>query len=79
MKTKSESVRNRINPEKLPLSKWTAVVPKQKEKHFIVTEVIRDENLNVTACLLEAVLTKNSYTIDWHMLADRQAWRAGWH
>ena len=30
---------NRINPAKLLHSKWTAVEPKNKEKHFLVVEV----------------------------------------
>ena len=29
---------NRINPTKLLRSKWTAVSPVKKEKHFMVTE-----------------------------------------
>ena len=34
---------NQINPKKLRLSKWTAVNPKEKEKHFLVTKVIDPE------------------------------------
>ena len=34
---------NRINPKKLFRSKWTAVSPMKKEKHFMVTEVEFDE------------------------------------
>ena len=34
---------NRLNPEKLALSKWTAVLPIGKRKHFLVSELIRDE------------------------------------
>ena len=34
---------NRINPAKLLLSKWTAAQPRHKEKHFLVTELFRDE------------------------------------
>ena len=33
----------RLNPKKLLLSKWTAVTPHDKEKHFIVTGVIEPE------------------------------------
>ena len=35
---------NRINPAKLLLSKWTAARPRNKEKHFLVTELFRDED-----------------------------------
>ena len=34
---------NRINPAKLLLSKWTAARPRNKEKHFLVTELFRDD------------------------------------
>ena len=33
---------NRINPNKLQHSKWTAVQPCNREKHFLVTTVNRD-------------------------------------
>ena len=34
---------NNINPGKLLNSKWTAVNPVNKEKHFLVTEIALDE------------------------------------
>lgn len=34
---------NQINPKKLRLSKWTAVNPQEKEKHFLVTKVVDPE------------------------------------
>ncbi|MEO4014834.1 TIGR02450 family Trp-rich protein [Pseudomonas rossensis] len=34
---------NRINPIKLLLSKWTAAHPQNREKHFLITELFRDE------------------------------------
>ena len=55
---------NTFNPKKLLLSKWTAVNPKNKERHFIVTELIKDEEENITACILEAVMNKNNYEMD---------------
>ena len=33
----------RINPRKLLLSKWTARVPRNRERHFLVTELHRDD------------------------------------
>ena len=41
--TMPSTSRNQINPKKLRLSKWTAVNPKNKEKHFLVTKVIDPE------------------------------------
>lgn len=69
---------NKINPNKLLLSKWTAVAPKQKERHFIVTKLIRAENEDVIACELEAVLTHNVYETDWHELKNSSCWLMGW-
>jgi tryptophan-rich hypothetical protein len=69
---------NRINPRKLPNSKWTAVRPAHREKHFIVTEVAFDDDGVVTACVLEAVLTGRARAIDWRELKDTERWRPGW-
>ncbi len=68
----------RINPEKLLLSKWTAVTPLNKEKHFLVTELIRDEHEKVTACVIEAVLSKRNQSIAWIELKNSSLWRQGW-
>jgi len=69
---------NIINPEKLLRSKWTAVTPHNKEKHFMVTELVRDEQERVVACLLEAVLTRQVYSFPWQTLKNEAEWRMGW-
>ncbi|MFC3024863.1 TIGR02450 family Trp-rich protein [Vibrio zhugei] len=69
---------NRIHPSKLRHSKWTAVTPKNKEKHFLVTEVDYDDEGNVIDCVLEAIMTKQQYAIDWQDLKDTQVWKQGW-
>lgn len=69
---------HQINPKKLLHSKWTAVSPVNKEKHFMVTELKFDEEDNVTHCLLEAVLTNREMPIDWQALKDIANWRQGW-
>ena len=69
---------NRINPRKLINSKWTAVSPVMKEKHFIVTKVTFDEEGDVTQCLLEAVMTRRVEGIDWQQLKDARNWQQGW-
>ena len=68
---------NRINPEKLLLSKWTAVEPVQKERHFIVTRLLRGDE-KVTGCELEAVINKSRVEIDWQQLKDSADWIMGW-
>lgn len=69
---------NQINPKKLLNSKWTAVKPVNKEKHFIVTEVEFDEEGEVTHCLIEAVMSKRAEAIDWQELKSNESWRMGW-
>ncbi len=69
---------NKINPQKLLNSKWTAVTPSNKEKHFMVTEIKFDEEDNVTSCFIEAVMTKRLIPIDWTSLKDEDIWLHGW-
>ncbi|WP_409318827.1 TIGR02450 family Trp-rich protein [Pseudomonas sp. KCJK9016] len=69
---------NRINPSKLLLSKWTAALPQNREKHFLVTELHRDEDGVVQEVELQAVLTRRCEQMDWHALQDDRHWRMGW-
>ncbi|MGE1177545.1 TIGR02450 family Trp-rich protein [Pseudomonas sp. BW7P1] len=69
---------NRINPSKLLLSKWTAALPQNREKHFLVTELHRDEDGVVQEVELQAVLTRRCEQMDWHALQDDSRWRMGW-
>ncbi len=70
---------NRINPSKLLLSKWTAAHPKHREKHFMVTELFRDEEGVVLEIELQAVLTKRSQRLNWQTLKDSDTWQLGWN
>lgn len=69
---------NRINPAKLLLSKWTAARPRNKEKHFLVTEVFRDDEGTVLEIELQAVMTRRSERLPWQTLQDIDAWKIGW-
>ena len=69
---------NPINPKKLLHSKWTAVQPVNKEKHFMVTEVEFDEEGEVVDCVIEAVMSKRTESIDWTVLKNTDNWRQGW-
>ncbi len=69
---------NRINPRKLLNSKWTAVNPARKEKHFLVTEIEFDEDGTVVHCLIEAVISNRAEPIDWKELQNRDNWLQGW-
>ncbi|ADZ90467.1 TIGR02450 family Trp-rich protein [Marinomonas mediterranea] len=69
---------NPINPAKLLNSKWTAVHPQNKEKHFLVSDIDRDEEGVVISCTLEAVMTKSEYLLDWTELKNNAVWMQGW-
>ena len=75
-----ESDFHRLNPAKLRLSKWTAVHPRGREKHFLVTRVINPEAPvhRIEKVELEAVLTRHRITLDWTKLGDKNRWRQGW-
>ncbi|MCK1792873.1 TIGR02450 family Trp-rich protein [Pseudomonas violetae] len=70
---------NSINPGKLLLSKWTAAHPQHREKHFMVTELFRDEEGVVLEIELQAVLTKRSQRLSWQTLKNSDTWILGWN
>ncbi|MBQ0795402.1 TIGR02450 family Trp-rich protein [Zhongshania sp.] len=67
-----------LNPKKLLNSKWTALKPERKEKHFLIREVEFDEDGQVIHCLMEAIMTKREFEIDWRDLKNTARWQAGW-
>jgi tryptophan-rich hypothetical protein len=69
---------NKINPQKLLNSKWTAVNPTKKEKHFIVSEIEFDEDGLVVSCCIEPIMSKRSIPINWNDLKDSGNWIHGW-
>jgi tryptophan-rich hypothetical protein len=69
---------NKINPHKLLNSKWTAVNPDKKEKHFLVTELEYDEEGEVVLCVIEAVISNRSEAIEWQELKNNSKWLQGW-
>ncbi len=74
----NKKVSNQINPNKLLLSKWTAVNPTNKEKHFIVTRVIRNELDEISSCVIEAVINNRECEVSWQELRDKNKWYYGW-
>jgi len=71
---------NRVSPKKLLLSKWTAVHPERKEKHFLVTKVFEPEILGqaIIEIELEAAMTGRKFCMPWRELKSREHWRQGW-
>ena len=69
-----------VNPKKLLNSKWTAVNPINKEKHFLVTKLIKPETIDQTIEFieLEAVFTKRSQILPWQQLNENELWLQGW-
>ena len=73
------SVRNPVNRKKLPNSKWTAIRPVNREKHFLVLDWVRDDDGNPTDHLhIEAVLTGVLREVFWRELEDPETWCIGW-
>lgn len=71
---------NRLDPKKLLLSKWTAVTPANKEKHFVVTALVEPETPGAAPEFveLEAVHSARSERLPWRALRDGAVWRQGW-
>lgn len=69
---------NKITPKKLLHSKWTAVKPVNKEKHFMITDMKFDDEGNVILCEIEAVMSKRAQEINWRQLKNQNMWLQGW-
>jgi tryptophan-rich hypothetical protein len=69
-----------LHPKKLLLSKWTAVKPLAKQKHFLVSKVIEPEppEAPVEWIEIEAVYSKTVRRIRWRELLDGAVWKQGW-
>ena len=71
---------NPLNPKKLRLTKWTAVKPIAKQKHFLVSRVIQPELETdpVELVEIESVFSKATQIIQWRALQNDEVWRQGW-
>lgn len=71
---------NPLNPKKLLLTKWTAVKPIAKQKHFLVSRVIEPDLPTdpVVSVEIEAVFSKATQVIAWRELQDDSVWQQGW-
>jgi tryptophan-rich hypothetical protein len=71
---------NPLHPKKLLLTKWTAVEPIAKNKHFLVARVMTPEPPSVVIewVELEAVYSKAVVRMDWRALRDTSRWKQGW-
>ena len=71
---------NPLSPKKLLLSKWTAVNPTRKEKHFLVTRVIEPDppEGRIEWVEIQAVHSLRTTRIPWRDLHNDAVWRQGW-
>ena len=71
---------NPLNPKKLLLTKWTAVTPIAKQKHFLVSRMIQPEVETdpVEFVEIESVFSKATQIIKWRELQNDEVWRQGW-
>ncbi len=69
-----------LHPKKLLLTKWTAVTPIDRQKHFLVVEVLLPDDPDgaIETIEIEAVMTKARQQIAWRSLRDESLWRQGW-
>lgn len=77
---RGKTVLRRLTPRKLLHSKWTAVAPRRREKHFIVVRVIEPELAlaPIEQIEIEAVHSRRRTVIDWRELRDAGRWHQGW-
>lgn len=75
-----KSTKRIVDAKKLLNSKWTAVNPSNKEKHFMVTKLVLPETLGQAIELVElqAVYSKRRATLPWEQLNDTSLWLQGW-
>lgn len=71
---------NPLSPKKLLLTKWTALQPVCKDKHFMVAKVLVPElpGSKIEWVEIEAVLSQKRQTIAWRALQDDSVWAQGW-
>jgi len=72
--------KNLLSPKKLLLTKWTAVHPSDKRKHFLVSKVILPDlpQQAIEYVELEAVFDKQIQRILWRELSNSAGWLQGW-
>ena len=69
-----------VNPKKRMLTKWTAVNPINKEKHFMVTKIVMPDliKLPIEFIALEAVFSGRKQLLALKQFNDSTLWLQGW-
>ncbi len=70
----------KLNAKKLLHIKWTADSPVNKEKHFIISQVIALDfpNTAIEFIELEVVYSQRKQILSWQSLSNHQVWKQGW-
>ena len=73
--------KNPVNRKKINQSKWTAITPIKKEKHFVVSEVSYnpDNEQIIDFIIITSVLSNSNYKLDIKDLEDKLKWSQGWN
>ncbi len=79
-KPTNQAISVKLNPKKLLYSKWTATVPQNREKHFMVVKLIQadDADAPIETIEIEAIHSKRRQTLAWRELTNKELWRQGW-
>ena len=70
-----------VDSKQLLFSKWTAIQPCDREKHFVVRRVFkkRGEESKAICVELEAVISKRMRLLSLQELRDATRWARGWN
>ena len=64
----------------LPNSKWTAVKPVDRSKHFELKSLEHSgPKEDQSVCVLRCIVTKTTHRIRLEELKDNKKWRKGWY
>jgi tryptophan-rich hypothetical protein len=80
MHTTAKPKGNFVHAKKLVGTKWTAVEPRAREKHFLVVSVVEPVTPDAPTEFvdLEAVYSGRVQRLRWIDLRDSVHWRQGW-
>ena len=69
-----------ISLKTLLYSKWTALQPVDREKHFLVIRVlVPEDGATITEVELQAIHSRRVHVVPWRTLDNTSAWAVGWH
>ena len=80
MASADKSQKRPLSNKKLLLTKWTAVMPQHREKHFLVSRIHdpKDHAIPPGFVELEAVFTQRRFNIAIDDLLNSANWQIGW-